>query len=501
MRRRGFVLIAVLVIVSIALLVATGVLFIVQGRAADAAGSADMAQSRALAWSGLQAVMSELNSQRERFLAGESPRLDRQYSIYETHNRIGAIRLVPVGSGDSLLAAEAGKIDLSSADAERLTKTGMIDAGVAAAIINYRDQVLRRPFQSVAELLHVPGGVITPQTLYGPIDQIKPRDQAQLAEGDLAERVAERLQAPATSLSDVLTVFSVEPNVQRNGEPRINLNQPWTEAFERELTEKLGKRAADQFKGMAERGVRFENESKIVATLRGADIPLREWAGALDMFTATPGEHCFSRIDINTAPLEAIMTLPTLTPEQAAQIVNRRETLTADERASITWPVTSGIVLPEALEQLAGTITTRCWVYRVRIAAGEIVEDDVGSENGPMINPVIWEAVIDLSSPQPRVAYLRDISVLQAAAQIALEATLSQPSDFEPQSEEAVDSAAADESPADEEPAEAEDESADPAESNDSAEAKDDQAKEAAPTTQPQPKSRRRIGRWIGGGS
>ena len=71
-----------LVIVGSAVLVATGVLFIAQGRAAEVAGSSDAVQSRALAWSGLQAVMARLADQRVRLLAGQTPEVDRQYTIY-----------------------------------------------------------------------------------------------------------------------------------------------------------------------------------------------------------------------------------------------------------------------------------------------------------------------------------------------------------------------------------------------------------------------------------
>ncbi len=223
-QRKGFVLIAVLVVVGSAILVATGLLFIAQGRAADTAGAAESAQSRALAWSGVQVVMGQLNDQRERILNGELPRLDRQYTIYETRNRLGVIRLLPMSpGGDSLLSPEAGKLDLNSITAENLAKTGMIDPAIAAAVVSYRDQKLHRPFQSESELLNVPGGVITPTMFYGSIDQIKPRDQAQHVEGDLAERVLNRLQPQtARGVADIATVFSVETLLQKNGSPQIN---------------------------------------------------------------------------------------------------------------------------------------------------------------------------------------------------------------------------------------------------------------------------------------
>src|SRR5687767_3803155 len=124
--RRSFVLIAVLVIVSSALLVATALLFVAQSQAMAAAVSGEAVSARALAWSGVAAVMSRLNDQRDRILAGQTPQVDRQYLIYDAPGRTGVIRLLPFANG-ALLSAEAGKLDLNSADVQPLAQTGMID--------------------------------------------------------------------------------------------------------------------------------------------------------------------------------------------------------------------------------------------------------------------------------------------------------------------------------------------------------------------------------------
>ena len=75
-----------------------------------------------------------------------------------------------------------------------------------------------------------------------------------------------------------------------------------------------------------------------------------------------------------------------------------------------------GIVDEETFETLAAKITIHCWTYRLRIAAGEV---DAGDEDGPLQHPIIFEIVIDLAAPETRIAYLRDISMLQTAALLA----------------------------------------------------------------------------------
>lgn len=423
---RSFVLVAVLVVITGAVLVGTSMMFIAQGRAVDTSSTAEATQMRALAWSGVQLVMAELNDQREQLLSGQTPRLDRQYAVYDTASRAGVVRLLAMSAdGRTLFSAEAGKLDLNSATPGMLGLTGMVEPAAAEAIVTHRDHTLKRPYQSIAELLHVPGASITPRALYGPIEELKPRDDAQQEARDLGERVAARLQSDRVrGLADVVTVFAVEPVLQRDGRPRINLNQPWSDDLGKAIAARFDEQAAQQVKSMMEAGTKFETEAAIVKTLIDAKVEPRLWPDLLDAFTAESGEFHFGRLDINTAPLPALMALPEITAAQAAQIASMRQQLSDDEKASIAWPVIAQIIPPQTLVALAGRITTRCLVYRVRIAAGEVNADE---PDGPMSSPVILEAVIDLTAPTPRVAYVRDISVLQAAAQIALEASRNQP--------------------------------------------------------------------------
>jgi hypothetical protein len=101
--------------------------------------------------------------------------------------------------------------------------------------------------------------------------------------------------------------------------------------------------------------------------------------------------------------------------------------LSAAERATIAWPAIAQIIPPEMYDSIGDKITTRSWTYRVRIAAGEIPLDQ---PDALMTNRVVIEAVIDLSAPRPRIAYLRDISQLQTTARIA--ASSSEQNEFAP---------------------------------------------------------------------
>ncbi len=167
---------------------------------------------------------------------------------------------------------------------------------------------------------------------------------------------------------------------------------------------------------MVEEGRTFDSEAELFQVLRFFNVEPDGWPEIVDAFTAESGEFHFGRVDINSAPYEALIALPSLGPDEAAAIVQMRESLSPDERATIAWPAIAGIVPPEAYDELAGRITTRCWTYRLRLAAGELDPDE---PDGPLRSPVIYEAVIDLSAPRPRVAYLRNITLLQTTATLA----------------------------------------------------------------------------------
>lgn len=413
--RRSFVLIAVMIIVGMGLLVATGLLFLMQADVAGAAGTADAAQSRVLAWSGVQAVMNRLDGQRDLILDGEQPTLESEYVIYETETRTGLVRLLPVTPAGDLVAFEAGKLDLNSVEADQLAATGLVEIDTARAIVRTRDQTLGRPFQSVAELLRVPG--VTAELLYGPIEDLTVMDDALAQQGNLIERVEMLYEgSELRGLADVLTVYSFEPAIQRSGKLRINLNVPWSDELARRVDERFGEGASQVLKRLFDDGTRFENEAKIFQVLRAFNSEPENWPEIVDTVTTESGTYHFGRLDINSAPVEALRALPGLEAEQAAQIVEVRQDLAPEERSTIAWPAIEGIVEPEAYDDLAGHITTRCWTFRIRLAAGEV---DAETPEAPLDHPVIFEAVIDLSALRPRVAYLREITLLQTTAMLA----------------------------------------------------------------------------------
>ncbi len=416
---RSFVIIAVLVITASALFIATGALFIAQAEIAGSSGARAAAQSRALAWSGLQIVIGELNSQRDEILRGEMPRLDEQYEVYQSAGRAGVVRLLPVTAEGNRVVGENGKLDINIVNAEQLAATELIDLALAESIIAHRDS-LDRPMQSLVELLEAPG--MTPEILYGPLDEMRIMDAARGGEADLADRVLARLgHTEPRGLADIVTVFSFGPPLQRDGRLRINLNTEWSDELAGRLDDRFGEGTSEIVKRIIDDGTTFDSDRKIVEVLRFFQVEPEEWVDILDALRADGDEFYSGRLDLNSAPESALRALPTVTPEQATQILRARDGLGSEERATIVWPLLENILDSEQYVELVDKITVRSWIYRVRLAAGEV---DVEEPDGELSRPVIWEAVIDLAAPSARVAYLRDVTLLETAAIIASNASL-----------------------------------------------------------------------------
>lgn len=447
-QRRAFLLIAVLVALAIALAVVAGMLMLVRGEVAAAATRERQAQSRALAWSGVQIIGALLEQQRPELLTGAWPEVPTQLVIYETPSVLGVVRLLQVGvdarGEPSTLRAEGGLLDLNRADAGVLTATGLVDAAQAEAILAVR-RALGGRFLSESELLEVRD--LSPERLYGAMEAMtwaadagRRGDWARRGVRERAGRGAGRggseasVQASASGLLDVVTAFAVEPQVRRDGQPRISLAGGWSDSLGRELAESLPKVMSRQ---VAENTVRSieamlrnsqPQSDAALCRLLSADAETADLAGLLDAVTVHPGPWRPGRIDINSAPYEAVLSVPGISEQVAAEIVRQRESLSPEERWSPTWLLSREIVDRAQFEALVELVTTRCLLWRVRLAAGVASAED---PDGPLENALAWEAVIDLSGPRWRLAYLRDATLLPLAAAL-LSAHTELESDLEP---------------------------------------------------------------------
>ncbi len=426
--RRGSVLLGVLVLVTIGALVGTSVLVAVDAQQMGSSSSLREDQARALVWSGVQAAMAELASQREDLLAGLRPELTDEWVLFTDElGREGVVRLLPLDpGGDAVAQAEAGKLDINHASEAMLARLEGVGEELAARIVAARQEA---PFASVEELLRVEG--VTPALLYG-------KHLAERASFRLGEEPELDIYGGAgTRLVDVLTVFSFDPNVQAaiddarfRGQLRVNFDLPWSDDLARAVEDRFGEDAVPVVKQLFEQGVSFATDADLCRVVqRFAPDNYEVWAMALDALTTSDEAFRPGRVDLNSASAVVLSTIPGFDREIAEQIVLAREELDEQERQVVVWPLMRGIVTPEQFIEAVDHLTTRSLQYRVRVEAGwrRAVEGDevlslssLGEEDRLEHRRVV-DAVIDVASTRPRVAYLRDVTLLGPARAIARE--------------------------------------------------------------------------------
>lgn len=407
----GSILLAVLVVVVIAALAGTTAMDMIGAQAATAHASASRVQARALAWSGVQAALAELAEQRDDLLSGRPPRLTARWELFTDDLGFrGVVRLAPSPVG-GVAVSEAGKLDVNLATEAMLASLASVGPDLARRIVAER---ATRPFESVEDLARVPG--VTGDLLYADHPG---------ADGSSSGRppgVAAESRARPAGLVDVLTAFSADPNIQaglgeggeqRRGKLRINLNTPWSEDLRQAVTERFGKDAADAVERVMREGAKFERDADIVRKLRELNAPPDSWGTILDAFTTCPDPYARGRVDLSAAPMEVLACLPGIDATAAAAIVSARARLDEAVLLDTAWIVTEGLVPPENFPSIVDHVTSRSLVWRVRVEAGRLPPG--ADEDEPLRDRMVVDAVLDVSSERPRVAYLRDVTALPTA--------------------------------------------------------------------------------------
>lgn len=413
---RGFVLYVVLIVVTIGALMAGSVVYAAHAQRASADAAARRVQSRAIAWSGVQAAMEELRVQRDELIRGGEPDVPDEWTMFaDADGRVAVARLMAMPDG-SRLVSEAGKLDINTATEGMLALVPGLSEEIAKRIVSARGG---RKFLSVHELEGIEGlrGAVSGGAGTGGTEG------ASSASEDAF--VPPEETTAARPLEELLTVFSFDPNVQagmgeraeaHTGVRRIGLSGKWSERLGAAITERFDEGAANVVKSLMEQGTKFDKESDIVKVLRRFNVEPHDWTEVLDAFCGDPAPYRLGRLDVLTAPQEALACVPGIDAAAAEQIVLRRTKLAPEQRRSLVWLVEETVLTPEQFELAVDHLASRSLQWRVVIEAGFIEADEGEGEESPaLLDRVVVEAVIDVASERPRVAYLRETTMEEAA--------------------------------------------------------------------------------------
>ncbi len=411
--RRGAVLIVVMIIIALAALIGTSVLYVADAQRGSASLTLSQARLRSLAWSGVQAAMAEMQAQRAELLKGSAPKLTASWQLWKG-SQAGQITLTALGPDDAHAVSEAGKLDINMAsDAMLALLPGMSDT-LAGAVVQARGP-----------------GFGSPEELAG----VKDLSLAVLLDAGAEEGPGE---APgARGLLALTTVFAADPNVEAaSGEPRINVSGGWTPELAEALEARLEKDLFKALEPSIKSGRKLTRDEDLLTMLDAAKVTQPQRARVLDVVTVSDDAYVRGRVDLNQAPVEVLSAVPGIDRAAAEKIIDARTKVSSEDRARATWPLTQGIVSDAAFAQAMPWLTTRSLQWRIRVEArlgdaaeenpfagrqGARLDESVEAETpAPTVPTMIWEAVIDVAGPEAHVAYLRDITHLGGVVKLAL---------------------------------------------------------------------------------
>lgn len=312
------------------------------------------------------------------------------------------------------------------------------------------------PLDTIEELLRVRG--VTPQMLFGvDINRNGSIDPHEI-NGPIADQLgSQQMMSPQTSVdgettslergwASMVTIYSAEANLNPDGLPRIDVNQDDLELLYDELTEATTEQWATFIVAYRQGGAYTGNESgelavvggldfdrdgetkinqlldligvKVQARINGEDVVIEpvfpEDPGAMAVYLPSLMDNCTAagsvtipgRININQAPREVLLGVPTITPEIVDEIIDIRDIsgmeVDDDNRRHETWLMTEAVVTLEEMKMLTPFICAGGDVFRGQVV-GYFQQGGVSSRA---------EVVFDATTEAPTVLVWRDISHL-----------------------------------------------------------------------------------------
>ncbi|HNZ75717.1 MAG TPA: type II secretion system protein GspK [Verrucomicrobiota bacterium] len=432
-RRAGSVLVIVLWIafglVSLALYFANAMSF--ELRAADnrvSAQAADQAIEGAVRYLNYLLAAQISNGSNGVLPSLEEP-LCQAVPVGEAHYwLIGRDTNNPIGPGQLCfgLVDEAAKLNLNSAEGDTLIWLPRMTEDLTQAILDWRDTngngptviyyAMQQPaYQCKCDLFET---VDELRLLYGAdMDTLLGEDANRNGVLDAAETDDNQNNLLDPGVLEYCTVYSREPNTQRDGSARINVAN--LNGFAAQLGSLLatnfGAARADQIlatvglagsrpgraPGGGATGTRFTSP---LAFYLGSGMTAAEFALISTNLTATEGAYVTGRVNVNTASAAVLACLLEGDVAVAEMLVNYRQS-NPDELTSIAW-VADALRqnYPEALQTLAArdVLTTQSYQFTADVAA-----------LGPFGRGYRRvKFVFDTSSGSPVIVYRQDLTHL-----------------------------------------------------------------------------------------
>ncbi len=420
----AFILVGVLVLVMLLSMVVVSLLF--RFKAADTAASASVGTEQA--WAAAMSGVEEALRVAADALPGatdwqQNPGAFRDRLVFEDGADRWFFTVFSPGDGESLdeirfgLTDEASKLNVNALGDANLEKLPRITPTLAAALHDFTDEdstplpegaeqdyysglprpysIRNGPLASLDELLLVRG--FTPALLHGNAAS------RGTGTGDDAEQ-----QRAVRGLSQFLTIASYDPDTASDGTYRVNFNNPDAVFPETELPPALTNFLA----ALRANDVTLSHaadllEAKLpVKDGKGLEIEITsgvgkaELATVLELFTTSAELQTAGLINVNTASIAVLATLPGVDDALAESIVSARRSISPERRTTIAWLYSEGVVDAPKFKALAPLLTARSFQFTIQVIGYGL----------PSGRYRVLEAGIDVAAGARRVTYLRDVT-------------------------------------------------------------------------------------------
>lgn len=257
------------------------------------------------------------------------------------------------------------------------------------------------PIHSLEDLLQLPG--LSPALLLG--EDVNQNGRLEASEDLNQDGNLDR------GLIQYLTLDSTDPDLTNEGRHRTRLNDPsdplpaidFPAAFTNYLEAVRASKtridhAADLLDATSKVKDAQGTEVAIPSGISKDELPL-----VLEHFTARSSDTPEpGLINVNTASAAVLATIPGIDESLAESIVSSRTSISPDRRRTIAWLVQEGTVTPELFKSIAPHLTARSHQFHCRVAG-------YGLPSGRFR---VLDVHIDTASGKPEITQLRDVTRL-----------------------------------------------------------------------------------------
>jgi type II secretory pathway component PulK len=312
------------------------------------------------------------------------------------------------------LTDEAAKINLNSASQEILLRLPGMTAELAASIIDWRDEdseitpggaedeyylLLPEPYnckngslETVDEILLIKGA--SEELLYGEDTNLNSILDDHENDGDLSDPPDNRNGRLDAGFYDYVTVYSVETNLDSEGNQRININDARSrEDLQSALVEIVKEDRALEIMNMVPTNPVFSN---VLDFYFATGLKREEFSQIVDRLTTSDDESFPGLVNINTAPKAVLLCLPGLEESDVEALLSRRSS--SEGLDTIAW-VTEALERDKAVA-VGSYITTRSFQYSIDIVSV--------AGNGRAYKRC--KTVFDMSQDKPQVVYWKSLT-------------------------------------------------------------------------------------------